>query len=63
MEAIVSLVSNPDRREELRALGIRQAGKFSWESSAESVARAYMMALDLPAERAEAGSRRLSLER
>jgi glycosyltransferase involved in cell wall biosynthesis len=59
VEAIVSLVSNPDRREELRALGIRQAGKFSWESSAESVARAYMMALDLPAEREEAGTRRL----
>jgi glycosyltransferase involved in cell wall biosynthesis len=48
-EAIVDLATNPDRREELRTFGIRQAGKFSWESSAECVARAYMMALNLPA--------------
>jgi glycosyltransferase involved in cell wall biosynthesis len=58
-EAIVELVTNSDRREELRVLGIGRAGKFSWESSAESVARAYMMALDLPAEAKEARTRRL----
>ena len=47
VEAIVGLVGDPDRREKLRALGISQAGKFSWESSAESVAKAYTMAFDL----------------
>ena len=38
-EAIVSLLSNPARRNELAALSIRQAGKFSWESSAEKVVK------------------------
>ena len=46
-EAIVSLLSNPARRNELAALSIRQAGKFSWESSAEKVVQAYRMALNL----------------
>ena len=50
VEAIVDLVTNPGRREELRTLGVRQASKFTWNSSAESVARAYMMALGLPVE-------------
>jgi glycosyltransferase involved in cell wall biosynthesis len=51
VEAIAGLVSNPDRHEQLRVLGIEQAGKFSWQASADSVARAYFMALDLPAKR------------
>jgi glycosyltransferase involved in cell wall biosynthesis len=46
-EAIVGLLSNPARRNELVALSIRQASKFSWESSAERVAQAYRMALNL----------------
>jgi glycosyltransferase involved in cell wall biosynthesis len=46
-EAIVGLLSNPARRNELVTLSIRQASKFSWESSAERVAQAYRMALNL----------------
>ena len=51
VEAIVGLVSSPDRREQLRVLGIEHAGKFSWQASADSVVKAYFMALDLPAKR------------
>lgn len=47
VEAIVEIVSNPDRRRELKDLSVRQASRFSWEKSAECVARAYMMAHDL----------------
>ncbi len=43
-DAIVNVVSDPERREELRALGVRQAARFTWESSAESVVKAYMLA-------------------
>ena len=46
-EAIVGILSNPARRHELVALSIRQASRFSWESSAEKVAQAYRMALNL----------------
>jgi glycosyltransferase involved in cell wall biosynthesis len=46
-EAMVGLLSNPACRNELVALGIRQAGRFSWKSSAEKVAQAYRMALNL----------------
>ena len=55
VEAIVDLVTNPGRREELRTLGVRQAFKFTWILRPESVARAYMMALGLPVEAKEAG--------
>jgi glycosyltransferase involved in cell wall biosynthesis len=44
-QAIVDLVSNPGRREELKKLSVQQATKFSWERSAECVAQAYMLAL------------------
>ena len=43
-EAIVEVISNPERREQLKALGVRQAARFTWEGSAESVAKAYMLA-------------------
>ena len=51
VDAIVDLVTNSGRREELRARGIMQAKNFSWESSADSVAQAYVMAVDLSAKR------------
>jgi glycosyltransferase involved in cell wall biosynthesis len=44
-DMIVDLVTNPERRDQLRTLGVRQAAKFTWESSAENVAKAYMMAV------------------
>ena len=49
VEAIVELVTDPNRRQELKNLSIPQASKFSWQASAECVAKAYMMALDLSA--------------
>jgi len=45
-EAIVGLLCDSARRNELAALSIRQASKFSWESSAEKVVQAYRMALN-----------------
>ena len=45
-EAIVDTLSNSAHRHELAALSIRQASKFSWDSSAEKVAQAYRMALN-----------------
>ena len=47
VHAMVDLLTNSTRRNELRTRGIIQAKKFSWESSAENVAQAYMMAVDL----------------
>jgi glycosyltransferase involved in cell wall biosynthesis len=44
-EAIIGLVTNPASRPELAALSVRQAGRFSWQSSAEKVVEAYRMAL------------------
>ena len=46
-EAITGLLTNPARQRELVALGIQQASRFSWESSAGKVAEAYRMALNL----------------
>ena len=37
----------PARRRELVAQSLRQAGRFSWEASAEKVAEAYRMAVNL----------------
>jgi glycosyltransferase involved in cell wall biosynthesis len=51
VKAIVGLVTTPDRGEELRRLGVQQAAKFSWELSAENVAKAYRMALGASAGR------------
>lgn len=45
-EAIADLLSNKARSDELAAMSIRQAGNFSWKSSAEKVAQAYRMALN-----------------
>jgi glycosyltransferase involved in cell wall biosynthesis len=45
-EALIALVTNPLRRCDLAALSIQQAGKFSWQSSAEKVVEAYRMALN-----------------
>ena len=49
VEAIVDLVVHPDRRQELKSLSVGQAARFSWEASAERVAKAYGMAIDLSA--------------
>jgi glycosyltransferase involved in cell wall biosynthesis len=46
-QAIFDLLSNPDRRRELTALSFRRAAEFSWKASAEKVAEAYKMALNL----------------
>jgi glycosyltransferase involved in cell wall biosynthesis len=46
-EAIIGVLSNPVQRHELVALGIEQASRFSWKSSAEKVTQSYRMALDL----------------
>jgi glycosyltransferase involved in cell wall biosynthesis len=45
-QAIVDLINNPARREELKRLSVEQAAKFSWEKSAECVAQAYRLALN-----------------
>ena len=45
-EAIVRLLTNPALRRELMTLSIRQAGRFSWEFSAEKVVEAYRMAVN-----------------
>jgi glycosyltransferase involved in cell wall biosynthesis len=47
VEAINELIVNPDRRRELKTLSVQQAARFSWKTSADCVARAYQMALDL----------------
>lgn len=47
-QAIVDLINNPARREELKRLSVEQAAKFSWEKSAECVAQAYTLALNQP---------------
>ncbi|HEU4678968.1 MAG TPA: glycosyltransferase family 1 protein, partial [Terrimicrobiaceae bacterium] len=47
VEAIKELIVNPDRRRELKALSVQQAARFSWKTSADCVASAYQMALDL----------------
>ncbi len=53
VEAIVDLVDHPDRRQELKNLSVRQAARFSWEASAERVAKAYGMAIDLSAKQGD----------
>ena len=45
-EAIIGILTNPGPRRELVTLGIQQAGRFSWKSSAEKVVEAYRMALN-----------------
>jgi glycosyltransferase involved in cell wall biosynthesis len=47
VEAINELIVNPDRGRELKTLSVQQAARFSWKTSADCVARAYQMALDL----------------
>jgi glycosyltransferase involved in cell wall biosynthesis len=58
--AIVDLVGNPPRREELKKLSVEQAGKFSWENSADHVMQAYMIALNLPAKQGGANASSLA---
>jgi glycosyltransferase involved in cell wall biosynthesis len=55
-ESISRLLSNPASRRELSEASIQRARKFSWESSAETVAKAYGMALEL-AEKAKSSAK------
>ena len=43
--AIVEVVSNPARQDELRAQSLRRATAFSWKASAAKVAEAYELAV------------------
>jgi glycosyltransferase involved in cell wall biosynthesis len=56
-QAIVEVINNPVRREELKRLSVEQAVKFSWEKSGESVAQAYMLALNPPSKTARLDAR------